>query len=62
MKPSQIALVVALAASLVAPFFAYPVFLMTALCFALAALHARLAVACRGGSSSDWALNERHAV
>jgi branched-chain amino acid transport system permease protein len=35
MKPSQIALVVALAAALVAPFVAYPVFLMTALCFAL---------------------------
>jgi branched-chain amino acid transport system permease protein len=35
MKPGRIALVVALAASLVAPFFAYPVFLMTALCFAL---------------------------
>ena len=35
MKPSQVALIVALAASLVAPFFAYPVFLMTALCFAL---------------------------
>ena len=35
MKPGQIALVVALVAALVAPFFAYPVFLMTALCFAL---------------------------
>jgi len=35
MKPGHIALVVALAAALAAPFFAYPVFLMTALCFAL---------------------------
>jgi len=35
MKPRHVALVVALAASVAAPFFAYPVFLMTALCFAL---------------------------
>ena len=35
MKPAHVALVVALAASVAAPFFVYPVFLMTALCFAL---------------------------
>ena len=35
MKPSQIALAVAFLLALIAPFVAYPVYLMTALCFAL---------------------------